>query len=65
MDKPPTPVQEPPPTVLKISAINQAAKDKFFGLETTKKEKSIDELTAAVRKYIPPVSHIHFIFFYY
>lgn len=44
------------PPILKISALNQAAKNKFFGLETEKKEKSIDELSAAVRKYIPPVS---------
>ncbi|CAD0200968.1 unnamed protein product [Chrysodeixis includens] len=51
---PPSP-QEPPPTIMKISALNQAAKNKFFGLEA-KKEKSIDELAAAVRKYIPPVS---------
>lgn len=49
-------VDEKPPPVLKISAFNQAAKNKFFGLEQPKKEKSIDELTAAVRKYIPPVS---------
>ncbi|XP_052741917.1 uncharacterized protein LOC112053498 isoform X3 [Bicyclus anynana] len=48
-------VEEKPP-ILKISALNQAAKNKFFGLETGKKEKSIDELSAAVRKYIPPVS---------
>lgn len=46
-----------PPPVLKISAFNQAAKDKFFGLEP-KKEKTMDELAAAVRKYIPPVSAI-------
>ncbi|XP_049874124.1 supervillin-like isoform X2 [Pectinophora gossypiella] len=48
-------VEEKPPPVLKISALNQAAKNKFFGLEAPlKKEKSIDELAAAVRKYIPP-----------
>nr|XP_026499277.1 uncharacterized protein LOC113403058 isoform X2 [Vanessa tameamea] len=45
-------MEEKPP-ILKISALNQAAKNKFFGLEGDKKEKSIDELTAAVRKYIP------------
>ncbi|CAB3220511.1 unnamed protein product [Arctia plantaginis] len=56
VDKPPAPLQEAPPTVLKISALNQAAKDKFFGLDAAKKEKSIDELAAAVRKYIPPMS---------
>ncbi|KAJ8715962.1 hypothetical protein PYW08_013247 [Mythimna loreyi] len=51
------PVQEvPPPQILKISALNQAAKAKFFGLDPGKKEKTIDELAAAVRKYIPPVS---------
>ncbi|XP_047026886.1 supervillin-like isoform X3 [Helicoverpa zea] len=55
-DKVPPPPQEVPPPVLKISALNQAAKNKFFGLETAKKEKTIDELAAAVRKYIPPVS---------
>uniref|UniRef100_A0A2A4K6Z4 Uncharacterized protein n=1 Tax=Heliothis virescens TaxID=7102 RepID=A0A2A4K6Z4_HELVI len=55
-DKVPPPPQEMPPPVLKISALNQAAKNKFFGLETAKKEKTIDELAAAVRKYIPPVS---------
>ncbi|XP_039755364.1 uncharacterized protein LOC120630269 isoform X2 [Pararge aegeria] len=44
------------PPILKISALNQAAKNKFFGLETEKKEKSIDELSAAVRKFIPPMS---------
>ncbi|XP_053606861.1 uncharacterized protein LOC128673207 isoform X2 [Plodia interpunctella] len=48
-------VEEKPPQVLKISALNQAAKNKFFGLEP-KKEKNIEELTAAVRRYIPPVS---------
>ncbi|XP_059054071.1 uncharacterized protein LOC131848282 isoform X2 [Achroia grisella] len=54
---PPPQIQEKPPQVLKISAINQAAKNKFFGIETPpKKERDIDELTAAVRKYIPPVS---------
>ncbi|CAH2090879.1 unnamed protein product [Euphydryas editha] len=47
---------EDKPPILKISALNQAAKNKFFGLETDKKEKSIDELTTAVRKYIPAVS---------
>ncbi|XP_050351467.1 uncharacterized protein LOC126774154 isoform X2 [Nymphalis io] len=45
-------MEEKPP-ILKISALNQAAKNKFFGFEGDKKEKSIDELTAAVRKYIP------------
>ncbi|XP_022829860.1 supervillin-like isoform X2 [Spodoptera litura] len=55
-EKVPPPAQEVPPPVLKISALNQAAKNKFFGLDPVKKEKSIDELTAAVRKYIPPVS---------
>lgn len=49
-------IHDKPPQVLKISALNQEAKNKFFGLEPVKKEKSIDELTAAVRKYIPPVS---------
>lgn len=49
-------VPEIPPPVMKISALNQAAKNKFFGLEPVKKEKNIDELTAAVRKYISPVS---------
>ncbi|XP_032520912.2 supervillin isoform X1 [Danaus plexippus] len=44
-------LEEKPP-VLKITALNQAAKNKFFGVED-KKEKSIDELTAVVRKYIP------------
>lgn len=48
-------LQEPAP-VMKITALNQAAKNKFFGLDTGKNEKSIEELTAAVRKYIPPVS---------
>lgn len=48
-------MEEKPP-ILKISALNQAAKNKFFGLETEKKDKSVDELTAAVRKYIPAVS---------
>ncbi|XP_013190593.2 supervillin isoform X1 [Amyelois transitella] len=48
-------VEEKPPQVLNISALNQAAKEKFFGVEP-KKEKSIDELAAAVRRYIPPVS---------
>lgn len=43
------------PQVLKISALNQEAKNKFFGLEP-KREKSIDELAAAVRRFIPPVS---------
>ncbi|XP_028029048.1 supervillin-like isoform X1 [Bombyx mandarina] len=42
--------------VMKISALNQTAKNKFFGIETEKKDKSIDELAAAVRKYIPPMS---------
>lgn len=56
VDKPPTPVQDPPMSILKISALNQAAKNKFFGIDATKKEKTIDELAAAVRKYIPPVS---------
>ncbi|XP_061714904.1 uncharacterized protein LOC133523383 isoform X2 [Cydia pomonella] len=51
----PLKMDQKPPQVLKISALNQEAKNKFFGLEP-KKEKSIDELTAAVRKYIPPVS---------
>lgn len=46
---------KPPPPFLKISALNQEAKNKFFGIEP-KKERSIEELTAAVRKYIPPVS---------
>ncbi|KAF9805476.1 hypothetical protein SFRURICE_013620, partial [Spodoptera frugiperda] len=55
-EKVPPPAQEVPPPVLKISQLNQAAKNKFFGLDPVKKEKSIDELTAAVRKYIPPVS---------
>jgi hypothetical protein len=45
-----------PPTILKITALSQAAKNKFFGLEPPKKERSIDELAAAVRRYIPPVS---------
>lgn len=58
---PPSP-QEPPPTIMKISALNQAAKNKFFGLEA-KKEKSIDELAAAVRKYIPPVSNVTYNYF--
>ncbi|KAJ2943629.1 hypothetical protein O0L34_g16742 [Tuta absoluta] len=65
-EKPITPnppnLEDKPPTVLKISALNQAAKNKFFGLESPpkvqnqepKKEKSIEELAAAVRKYIPP-----------
>ncbi|KAM3966427.1 LOW QUALITY PROTEIN: supervillin [Aphomia sociella] len=53
---PPPQLEEKPPQVLKISAINQAAKNKFFGIEAPKKERDIDELTAAVRKYIPPVS---------
>ncbi|CAG9561398.1 unnamed protein product [Danaus chrysippus] len=44
-------LEEKPP-VLKITALNQAAKNKFFGVED-KKEKSLDELTAVVRKYIP------------
>lgn len=48
-------VDEKPP-VLKLTALNQAAKNKFFGLDSGKKEKSIEELTAAVRRYIPPVS---------
>lgn len=52
-----------PPQVLKISALNQEAKNKFFGLEP-KKEKSLDELTAAVRRYIPPVSCNFFTVFY-
>lgn len=57
-----TPVQEvPPPQILKISALNQAAKAKFFGLDPGKKEKTVDELAAAVRKYIPPVSVTVFI----
>ncbi|XP_041987273.1 supervillin-like isoform X6 [Aricia agestis] len=43
------------PPLLKISTLNQAAKNRFFGLEG-KNEKSVDELTAAVRKYIQPVS---------
>lgn len=55
-DKVVTPPTEEKPPLLKISALNQAAKNKFFGLETGKKEKTIDELTAAVRRYIPPVS---------
>ncbi|XP_062527081.1 uncharacterized protein LOC101741882 isoform X7 [Bombyx mori] len=46
----------PPAPVMKISALNQTAKNKFFGIETEKKDKSIDELAAAVRKYIPPMS---------
>ncbi|CAH0729953.1 unnamed protein product, partial [Brenthis ino] len=50
-----TPCVEEKPPILKISSINQAAKNKFFGLEP-KKEKSVDELAAAVRKYIPVVS---------
>ncbi|CAG4946890.1 unnamed protein product [Parnassius apollo] len=49
-------VEEKPAPVLKITAMNQAAKNKFFGVDTEKKEKSIDELTAAVRKYIPAVN---------
>lgn len=49
-------VEEKPPQVLKISALNQEAKNKFFGLESPKKERNIEELTAAVRRYIPPVS---------
>lgn len=57
-EKVPPPAQEVPPPVLKISQLNQAAKNKFFGLDPVKKEKSIDELTAAVRKYIPPVSFV-------
>lgn len=48
-------VDDKPPPFLKISALNQEAKNKFFGIEP-KKERSIEELTAAVRKYIPPVS---------
>lgn len=48
-------VEDKPPPFLKISALNQEAKNKFFGIEP-KKERSIEELTAAVRKYIPPVS---------
>ncbi|XP_045495492.1 uncharacterized protein LOC123694186 isoform X3 [Colias croceus] len=47
-------LEEKPPA-LKISSINLAAKNKFFGLED-KKEKNVDELTAAVRKYIAPMS---------
>ncbi|XP_063382167.1 uncharacterized protein LOC134668655 [Cydia fagiglandana] len=50
----PLKMDQKPPQVLKISALNQEAKNKFFGLEP--KKKSLDELTAAVRKYIPPVS---------
>ncbi|XP_075978885.1 uncharacterized protein LOC142978355 isoform X3 [Anticarsia gemmatalis] len=57
VDKPPAPVQhEVPPPILKISALNMEAKNKFFGLDPSKQGKTIDELTAAVRKYIPPVS---------
>lgn len=48
-------VEDKPP-LLKISVLNQEAKNKFFGLDT--KEKSIEELTAAVRRYIPPVSYL-------
>ncbi|XP_026317015.1 uncharacterized protein LOC113228083 isoform X4 [Hyposmocoma kahamanoa] len=48
-------VEDKPPPFLKISALNQEAKNKFFGFEP-KKERSIEELTAAVRKYIPPMS---------
>ncbi|CAH2039429.1 unnamed protein product, partial [Iphiclides podalirius] len=48
--------REQPAPVLKITALNQAAKNRFFGLDTGKKEKSLEELTAAVRKYIPPVN---------
>ncbi|KAG7295776.1 hypothetical protein JYU34_020830 [Plutella xylostella] len=48
-------IEDKPPTVLKISALNQEAKNKFFGLEP-KKEKTIDELAAAVRRFIPPVA---------
>ncbi|XP_072947591.1 uncharacterized protein [Epargyreus clarus] len=54
-DKVVTPPTEEKPPLLKISALNQAAKNKFFGVDTGKK-KTIDELTAAVRRYIPPVS---------
>ncbi|XP_030021747.2 supervillin isoform X2 [Manduca sexta] len=50
------PAEDLPPPVLKITALNQAAKNKFFGLEGAKREKSIDELAAAVRKYIPAMS---------
>lgn len=53
LDKTPSMDEKPP--ILKISSLNQSAKNKFFGLEP-KKEKSIDELAAAVRKYIPIVS---------
>ncbi|XP_068618233.1 uncharacterized protein [Battus philenor] len=45
-------VEEKPP-FLKITSLNQAAKNKFFGVDSG---KSIEELTAAVRKYIPPVN---------
>ncbi|GBP61290.1 hypothetical protein EVAR_53202_1 [Eumeta japonica] len=60
-EKPPQhQICEKPAPILKISAMNKEAKNRFFGLETAamqKKEKSIDELAAAVRKYIPaPVS---------
>lgn len=62
-DKITPPAQEvPPPQILKISALNQAAKAKFFGIDPGKKEKTIDELAAAVRKYIPPVSVMLFLY---
>ncbi|XP_050666476.1 supervillin isoform X3 [Leptidea sinapis] len=48
------PAEEKPPQLV-ISAVNKAAKNKFFGVEE-KKEKTVDELVAAVRKYIPPVT---------
>ncbi|CAK1544938.1 unnamed protein product [Leptosia nina] len=48
-------IDEKPP-VLKITALNQDAKNKFFGLEAETKERNVDELAAKVRKYIAPVS---------
>lgn len=55
VDKGPS-FEESPPPMMKISQLNQAAKAKFFGVEE-KKEKSVDELAASVRKFIAPVSH--------
>ncbi|XP_047516386.1 supervillin-like isoform X2 [Pieris napi] len=42
------------PPVLQITALNQTAKNKFFGIDD--KERNVDELAARVRKYIAPVS---------
>ncbi|XP_045486740.1 uncharacterized protein LOC111003770 isoform X2 [Pieris rapae] len=48
-----TAMEEKPP-VLQITALNQTAKNKFFGIAD--KERNVDEIAAKVRKYIAPVS---------